>query len=142
MLVLILKNWTFRKMVKAQLEEEGYNVFDFQSTDDAYDFIDNNLRKQDRLFEARYGSAPMGCIDVSNRIGLIVIDLMDGGYTIRGLKNIRERAGGASVLVLKGAAGLADNELKKNNFNFILRRPFSIGHLVDEVKNVLDKIPR
>ncbi len=127
MIVLILKKWTFRKMVKAQLEEEGYNVLDFQSADDTSNFI-NNLTGRNRL-------VPRG-------IRLVVIDLMDGGYTIEKLKYIREKAGEVPILVLRGAVGLADSELKKENFNFILRRPFSIGRLVNEVKSALDKISR
>jgi len=32
-----------------------------------------------------------------------------------------------------------DAKLRKEGFNFILKRPFSIGHLIDEVKNALNK---
>jgi len=111
MIVLILKDWTFRKMLKAQLEEEGFDVWDFENIDEA--------------------GAVKGA--------LIIIDLMDGGYTLDRLKVMKKRAGDVPFLVLRGATGLSDAQLKKEGFNFILRRPFSIGYLIDEVKNVLNK---
>lgn len=123
MLVLILKNSTFRKMLKAQLEEEGFEVLDFEDADEAVGLLGRN-----RL-------AP-------RRGDLIVIDLMDGEYTLDRLKDMKKRGGDVPFLVLKGAAGLLGDQLKKEGFNFILERPFSIGNLVGEVRNVLAKSSR
>lgn len=116
MIVLILKNWTFRKMLKAQLEEEGFEVLDFEDADEAANSINDG--------------------------SLVVIDLMNGGYTLDRLKDIRKRAGDVPVLLLTGAAGFSDTQLKREGFNFILKRPFSIGNLVEEVKDVLYKSSR
>jgi DNA-binding NtrC family response regulator len=120
MLILVIKNWKMRKMLKAQLEEEGFEVLDFESTDNAFD-----IKGRDVL-------AP-------EKSSLIVIDLTDNGYTIDKLREIKKRAGGTHVILLRGAAGILDSELKKEGFNFILKRPFTIGQLVKEVTNVLDK---
>lgn len=114
MVVLILKNWTFRKMLKAQIEEEGFDVLDFEDPDKLVDL----------------------------KGSLVVIDLVNGGYTLDKLKDIKKRAGEVSFLVLRGATGFPDTLLRKEGFNFILRRPFSIGDIVNEVKNVLNKSTR
>lgn len=100
-------------MIRAQLENEGYDVIDFENMDYAYDFI--------------------------GRCDIVVIDLMDSGYTIEKLKVIKEKIGNKPILILRGAVGFEDIELKRAGFKFILRRPFSIGQLIDEIKNVLDK---
>jgi hypothetical protein len=72
-------------MLKAQLNEDGIEVIDFEDIDNTFD-----LR---------------GCDFLENRkCALVVIDLLDGGYTLDHL---------------------------------ILRRPFSIGQIVHEVKDVL-----
>jgi DNA-binding NtrC family response regulator len=123
MLILVLKNWKMRKMIKAQLEEDGFEVMDFESTDNVFD-----IKGRDVL-------AP-------GKSSLIVIDLTDNGYTIDKLKEIQKRAGGTPVILLQGAAGILDSELKKEGFNFIVNRPFTIGQLVKEVMNVLNKSPR
>jgi DNA-binding response OmpR family regulator len=111
MVVLVIKDWTFRKMLKAQLEEEGFDVQDFESIEEV----------------------------VNLKGAIIIIDLMDGGYTLDRLKKVKRRVGDMPLLVLRGAAGFSDAQLRKEGFNFILRRPFSVGQLVDEVKNVLNK---
>ena len=112
-----------RKMIKAQLEEEGFEVLDIESTDNAFD-----IKGRDVL-------AP-------GKSSLIVIDLTDNGYTIDKLREIQKRAGGTPFILLRGAVGILDSELKKEGFNFILKRPFTIGQLAKEVTNVLDKSSR
>jgi DNA-binding response OmpR family regulator len=116
MLILILKNWAFRKMLRTQFEEEGFNVMDFEDAD---------------ILTMEMFSG----VNVS----LVILDLMDGGYTIPKLKELKNKAGDAPFLLLKGAYGLSDTQLRQEGFNLILRRPFSIGELVEEVKNVLNK---
>ncbi len=95
-------------MVEVQLAEEGFEAMGFENVNEAGDLV--------------------------GRASCIVIDLMDGGYTTEKLRNIRDKAVDAPILVLRGGSGLADSDLKKERFDFILRRPFSIGRLVDEVK--------
>ncbi len=123
MLILAVKSWKMRKMIKAQLEEEGFEVLDFEHADNTFDLKGHDVLAPGKSF-------------------LIVIDLTDGGYSIDKLRDIKKRAGGAPIILLRGAAGILDSELKSEGFHFILKRPFTIGQLVNEVKNVLNKGPR
>lgn len=123
MVILILKNWTFRNMLKAQLEEEGFEVFAIEYLDEAAGFMEH-----DKLL-LRSGE-------------LVVLDLMDGGYTMEKLRAIREIASNVPFLILRGAVGIPDRTLREKGFSFILKRPFSIGNIAKEVKNAIDKFPR
>ena len=123
MVILILKNWTFRNMLKAQLEEEGFEVFAIEYSDESAGF-----REHDGLL-LRSGE-------------LIVLYLMDGGYAMEKLRAIKKIAGNVPFLILRGTVGISDRTLRDEGFNFILRRPFSIGDIVKEVKNAVDKFPR
>ena len=58
------------------------------------------------------------------------------------LRAIKKIAGNVPFLILRGTVGISDRTLRDEGFNFILRRPFSIGDIVKEVKNAVDKFPR
>jgi response regulator RpfG family c-di-GMP phosphodiesterase len=105
-------------MLKAQLNEDGIEVIDFEDIDNTFD-----LR---------------GCDFLENRkCALVVIDLLDGGYTLDRLRHIRKKNEGIPFLVLRGGTGVTDAQLQSAGFHLILRRPFSIGQIVHEVKDVL-----
>jgi DNA-binding response OmpR family regulator len=123
MICLILKNWTFRKMLSAQLVEEGFEVNDSESVDKPYDTRGNDFLQQ-------------------RKCALIVIDLLDGGYTNETLHDLRKSAEGTPFLVLRGESGHMDVELKEEGFHHILKRPLSIGTIVQEIKNVCNKSSR
>jgi DNA-binding response OmpR family regulator len=117
-----MKNWKLRMMIKAQLEEEGIPVVDYENIDllETCDGVDYNLQE---------------------KCSIIVIDLLEYGYTLKRLCTLKKKAGSARFILLKGASGISVERLLEEGFSHILKRPFTIDNLVSEVKHVLDKSP-
>jgi len=112
---LIAADWQFRRLVYAQLLEEGYSVLALPALEAALVYL------------LRGGE--------SSR--LTVLDLL--GQDVRGeqLKDLAQLTGGAPLIVCGGAIDRSTLAQEGVPPARVLLRPFSVGDLVHEVRRML-----
>jgi DNA-binding response OmpR family regulator len=110
--LLIVRDWTTRAMIAAQLEEAGYAISEVES-----------IPPTAQLAQAR----------------LIVFDSHDQPLDAASLARLRRAAASIPVIVCSGPYDLAQFDFRAEGFPHVLVRPFTIQNLVDKIEDVLRK---
>jgi CheY-like chemotaxis protein len=109
-----MKEWVSLALTKAQLEEEGYQVTGMESLEQALSLLPHLARNPD----------------------LIVLDTREQNLDSRAFEQLRRVSQRIPVVFCAGPFDLAQLNLRRQGFGHILTKPFSVGELVNKVKEL------
>jgi len=114
-IVLIAKQWKARAFIMAQLLEEGYEVMALRTIEEAMRLLAQEM----------------------TRPRLIILDTLGQSLSETTLADLRALSGGTPMLLCTGPFDLAWLDLKEAEFADLLVRPFTVGDVVNAVREAL-----
>lgn len=114
-ILLVCREWATRALIRAELEEEGYQATGVEDLSEA-------------LFQAESGICPAE---------LIILDTVGQSLREEALERLRQT--GIATIVCAGPFDLTQVDFRRFGLSCILVKPLFIGDLVDKVKEVLPR---
>ena len=114
-IVLVAREWKARALLRAQLSEEGYEVVALRTIEEAMMLLSHGML----------------------RPSLIILDTMGQSLNESVLTDLQALADHAPILVCAGPFDLARFDFEGAGFANVLVRPFTVGDVVNAVRNVL-----
>ncbi|HSJ56008.1 MAG TPA: hypothetical protein VLC95_02445 [Anaerolineae bacterium] len=118
-MLLIAGDWQFRALVRAQLIETGYEVIAFPRLDVALAYLMRGPRRED-------GTQPAATI----------VDLTELDASLAMLVDLWRLTDQAPLLLCGGILDRTLLQSEKLPPAHVLRRPFSVGDVVNEVRRI------
>jgi DNA-binding response OmpR family regulator len=113
--ILIVRDWKERVFLRAELLEEGIRTFAVENMGEAMEWLSDP------------GVLPM----------IIIYDTHNQEETNQDLEQLTRFVSLAPILILTSSLDTEESKYQQLGFKHIIRRPISVGDLVDYVKGIL-----